>query len=194
MPRFRKEYYCPISCVSRVISFIFDQMRLPVCNTRLHKEVQKDLCSLSKFSDVDCEVGECSLAFKDFHDVGLIEKKNMFLETIENAEERGRRLKQAIATMVGESHPALFRMHYKANQDGEKRVGHCLAIMPDGVFIEVKEKRQWKPEQDKLWKSVNQIEVWKVGKKTAEDWEKKCGWNKCARACIYSRNRKEKHT
>ncbi|CAB4013842.1 Hypothetical predicted protein [Paramuricea clavata] len=194
LPRFRREYYCPTSCVSRVISFIFDQMRLPVCNTRLHKEVQKDLCSLSKFPDVDCEVGECSLAFKDFHDVGLIEKQHMFLAKIENAEERGRRLKEAIDTMEGESHPALFIMHYELYQDGKKRDGHSLAIMPNGEFIQVKEKRQWKPEQDQLWKSVTQIEVWKVEKKTAEDWEKKCGWKKCTRACIYSRNRKEKHT
>ena len=190
MPQFREEYYCPVSCVSRVVSFIFDRMELPVCNTRLHKEVQNELCLLSKFT----VVGKCSLAFKEFYDVGLIEKKHTFFAKIENSEERGRRLKEAIATMMGESHPALFRMHYKENQDGTKRAGHCLAIMPDGEFIEVKEKCQWKPEQDQLWKSVNLIEVWKVGKKAAEEWEKKCGLKICIRECRHSRDAKEKHT
>ncbi|CAB4013428.1 Hypothetical predicted protein, partial [Paramuricea clavata] len=165
-------------------------MELPVCNTRLHKEVQNELCLLSKFT----VVGKCSLAFKEFYEVGLIEKKHTFLAKIEDAEEGGRRLKEAIATMVGESHPALFRMHYKENQDGTKRAGHCLAIMSDGEFIEVKEKRPWKPEQDQLWKSVNLIEVWKVGKKAAEEWEKKCGLKICIREFRHSRNAKEKHT
>ena len=133
-----------------------------------------------------CEVGNCSLLFKDFYHVGLIEETQLFVKKINGADEINCYLKEATEVMKNESHPALFVMKYNEEQDGTTRAGHCMAIMPSGIIIDVQMGRAWEPNNDKHLKSVSEIAVWKVAKKAAKDWEEKCGFQKCEIECFVS--------
>ncbi len=141
-------------------------------------------CTLRELPEEACAVGNCSLSFQDFYNVGLIKETPALSKEIIDANKTEGWMQEAIETMEGESHPALFRMHYKENEDGKKRAGHCMAIMPDGTFIDVQMKQIWEPKHDKRLKSVNLIEVWKIERKAAKDWEEKCGLKKCEIECI----------
>ena len=178
---FRNCYYCPVSCVSSVVSFIFFFMGLPVCIRRFEREVQNTLNVLSIECEEEVVVGNCSLAFGDFYNVSIIEKECKISVVITDADKIDHHLKRAIEIMKGELHPALFIMYYKS---GTGRAGHCVAIMPDSKFIDVQEEYYWYPEKDPHWRSVSKIELWKVEEQVAKEFEEKCSLKKCGNECI----------
>ena len=138
-------------------------------------------CSLSQVSGDNPKVGNCSLSFQDFYDVGLTEECPAFLQELKNDTEKFD-IQKAIKSVDGQ-HPALVKMDCKQNKDGTKRAGHCIAVFPDGVFVDVQKRRYWEPEPNVL-KEFIRISVWKVQVKIAKDFEKKCGLQKCKLECI----------
>jgi hypothetical protein len=156
-------------------------MGLPVCVRRFEREVQNTINSLSIECGEECIVEDCSLAFKDFYNVSIIEKESKISEQITDVDKIDHHLEKAIETMNGEPHPALFIMHYRSDTG---RAGHCLAIMPDLKLLDVQGEFYWYPEKDPHWRSVNKIEVWKVEEQVAEEFEEKCSVRKCGSECI----------
>jgi hypothetical protein len=164
-------------------------MGLPVCIRKFEREIQNDMCSLSVLCNENSEVSKCSLAFQDFYNNAIIERKYKLLGKITDVNTRSDHLRKAIKTMEGEEHPALFIMHYRKKND-RQRTGHCVAIMPsrNGTckFIDVQKERYWRPEKDPLWQSVSEIEVWRVDRKIAEEYWENCGTDKCKRECFHT--------
>ena len=133
-------------------------------------------------------VGRCSLALNYFFKTvrllipGPVEKS--FCRLITGKYDLNLALKEAVEKcMPGESHPALLVINYK-QQKGSTRAGHCVAIMPDGKFIDVQKKRYWKPHKSEKH-SIRRIYVVKVNKSVAKQLVKKCGLNICEDECYY---------
>ena len=116
-------------------------MKLQICNNRFIKEMQ---CTLSEVPGEDSKVGNCSLSFKDFYDVGLIEKIPAFFQEITGTQNF--EIQKAIQSVDAGQHPALFKMDCKENEDGTKRAGHCIALFPGGLFIDVQKRQYWEPK------------------------------------------------
>lgn len=177
---FNNPFNCAVSCVLSVVSFIFFKMGLRICNRKLIVGVH---CELSKVKEAEevCEVGNCSLTLKNFYDVSLIEENPVFSKEIKDGDNILCAFEEVSETIAianaGQTHayPVLLVMHYKV----ENYAGHCVAIMPDGVFIDVQKKIYWEPGKDKRIAIVNRIDVWKVDEREAKEWQKLCHLKKC---------------
>lgn len=176
---FNNPFNCAVSCVLSVVSFIFFKMGLRICNRRLIVGVHCQLSEVKKPGEV-CEVGNCSLTFEKFYNISLIKKYPVCSEEIKDGNDIYCALKKVSETMAGQPHeyPVLFIMQYKEDQ-GIKYAGHCVAIMPNGVFIDVQKKRYWEPDNDVHINIVKRIDVWKVDESEALEWERMCHLRKC---------------
>ena len=177
---FYNPFNCAVSCVLSVVSFIFFKMGLRICNRKLIVGVHCELSKVKEAGEV-CEVGNCSLTLRDFYNVSLIKKHPVFSKEIKNGT-RNKILyafEEVTETMAstGQLHayPVLLVMHYKV----ENYAGHCVAIMPNGVFIDVQKKSYWEPGKDRRIELVNRIDVWKVDEREAKEWQEMCHLKKC---------------
>ena len=154
-------------------------MGLRICNRRLIVGVHCQLSEVKKPGEV-CEVGNCSLSLKNFYNVSLIKNHPVFSEEIGDGGDIFSALEKVNKTMAGQPHeyPVLFVMQYK-QEKGVKHAGHCVAIMPNGVFIDVQKKRYWEPKEDARIDIVNRIDVLKVDESEALQWEQMCHLRKC---------------
>ena len=141
-------------------------------------KVQRKLSSLAQVVDnSQCEAPKCSFSFYDFKKVGIIEK-SIFDFAVTGGQKIESGLSKAIKKMKDERYPALFLIH-KKEKNGRSRIGHGMAIFPDGTFIDVQKGRLWVPESYGFLHNISRIEIWKVDESIAEEWDAECGRDKC---------------
>lgn len=140
-------------------------------------KLQCELDSLSRV-DIECEVTKCNFSFEDFRNVGIIENKSIFSFTVTDAEKIESGLPRAINKMKQERHPALFLI-YKKEKNGRSRIGHCVAILPDGKFVDVQKRCYWDPEGDSFLPNISRIVIWKVDESIIKQWDAECGQHTC---------------
>ena len=136
-------------------------------------------CTLCKKPGAKCEVGNCSYSLNDFYEAGLIEE--VFNTPITDTCTIDDALCKARKELKGQSHPAVLSMEYQNNTDGTKPVGHSVAIMPDGKYIDAKERRYWKPTLDNR---IMAIHVLNVKKSNIAELQHYCGLQKCSTECL----------
>ena len=154
-------------------------MGLRLCFRRLLVYLQ---CSLSnKHPGAKFKVGKCSSSLVDFYEAGLIESQEPDGKTITGECTIDDALRDARKELKGQSDPALLAMQYEKNPDGTKPVGHSVAMMPDGKYIDVKEMRYWQPTPDSR---ISHIYVINVKRSELAKWQRNCGKQNCAYECI----------
>lgn len=129
----------------------------------------------------------CSLSLRYFYDNGILTPGPVgkrFFKYISADYTVHHALQEAVKTcMPGESYPALLVFHYK-EINGTIRSGHCVAIMPDGTFIDVQKKRYWSPSH---WdEPISHIYVVKVDEFFARIWVIGCQLFDCEYECYRS--------
>ena len=127
------------------------------------------------------EKGKCLLALTDFSKSGLLEDKEVFTAKIPSEYTVDEALREAGTKMRDRTYPAVLAMEYEKNSDGTQPHGHCLAIMPSGEYIDVKERRYWKLTPDSR---VSEIHVVNVKESNIVEWQRNCGLHNCQNDCI----------
>ncbi|XP_028398690.1 uncharacterized protein LOC114522245 isoform X2 [Dendronephthya gigantea] len=171
---FVNPFNCKVSCGLSVILFVFFVMGLQVCNRRFISKLSEDT--------VNCSTSLDYFFKNDLLTPGPVGKR--FYKLITDDYTVHHALQEAVKTcMPGESYPALLVFHYK-KVDGKIRAGHCVAIMPDGVFIDVQKKRYWNPFH--LSEPISHIYVVKVDDFFAKLWVIGCLLCDCEYECYRS--------
>jgi hypothetical protein len=83
--------------------------------------------------------------------------------------------------MLCASYPAVLAIEYEKNPDGTQPVGHSVAMMPDGKYIDVQERRYWQPTPNSR---ISHIHVVNVKKSEITEWQRNCGLQNCKDECI----------
>ena len=130
-------------------------------------------------------IRKCYQSLADISNAGLLEDKEVFKADISDTYTINDALRDAREKIKGQSYPAVLAMEYENNPDGTQPVGHCVAMMPDGKYIDVKERRFWKPTLDV---GISRIHVVNVKKISIVDWQRNCGLHKCQHDCIVYSN------
>ena len=116
----------------------------------------------------------------EFSKVGLIDEV-FARSTITDEYKIGDALRDAKERIQGQSHPAALTIDYEKGSDGRKPIGHCVAIMPDAKFIDVKERKCWEANSDSR---ISYICVVNVKESEVMEWQRKCVLQKCEAECI----------
>lgn len=148
-------------------------MGLRVCFPTWMRYIQR---TLDKTSGAPFEEGKCSLALTDFSKTGLLEDKEVFTAKIPNEYTIDEALCKARTEMRDRTYPAVLAMEFEKNSDGTQPIGHCVAIMPSGDYIDVKERQYWKLTSDSR---IGKIHVVKVKENNIVEWQRNCGLHKC---------------
>ena len=162
MVGFDNPFNCPFSCGCSVVFFNLHKMGLIYCPWQLIRNMQHK---------VNTKVEDCSLSLKCFAELGVLEKNEILLKitetyTIKKALKDVRKIIQKL------KRPALLGLEYE-----NELVGHCVAIMADGVtVIDVQQKRYWKAEPNKR---ISCIHVINVTENAVYDWLDNCGFGNC---------------
>ena len=148
-------------------------MGLRVCFPKLMRYMQ---CTLDKVSEAPFEVGKCLLALTDFSKAGILEDKEVFNAKIHSECTIDEALDEAKEKIKHQIYPAVLAMEYAKSPDGTQPVGHCVAMMPDGKCIDVKERQYWELTPDSL---ISEIHVVNVKESNTVEWQRNCGLHKC---------------
>ena len=133
--------------------------------------------TLNKIPGERLELDECYRSLTNFHDTGLLEdKEKVFTADITEQYTINDALRDARKKLKNQIYPSVLAIEYKESHDGTEQVGHCVAMMPNGNYIDVNEKQYWRPTLDC---PISKIHVVKVEESSVVKWQRNCGLHKC---------------
>lgn len=173
-------FNCLSSCAMNSIFFVFKVKKIRFCNKQFVIEIDRRLQELNiKFDPL-----KCTKAVKGLSRVGLLELVH-WDKTICGNTKLDDALKKAIDKLIkGKEYIALLSVGYSI-----AKVGHCMVLTCKTNEFDPKVKMQiydvkkddWWPKSNEDIQYVNQIQVLKIDKKTADDLLPYCGLEYCSR-------------
>ena len=88
------------------------------------------------------ELKECYRSLTNFYYAGLLENKEK-VSTLDITKQYtiNDSLRDAREKLKGQIYPAVLSIEYRESHDGTELVGHCVAMMPNGSYIDAKKKQ-----------------------------------------------------